>query len=231
MFKRLLAVLAFIFIRIYCKLLKYVYINRHHSVMAAEEGKQILYAFYHGKQLMLLGYPVPKPMVQMVSLSKDGELQKEILHYLGFTVVRGSQGKNGREALFEMVEFVLSGVHGALAIDGSRGPYGKVKPGIMYLARDSGGVIIPLAAASKKNIVLKNTWDKYEIPLPFTKTVVIEGEAIEIDGEIDDPELEYERQKLEITLKELHAQAVSLAEGEDEEEKDELDSKITSEEK
>lgn len=213
---RLLAVVAFIFIRIYCKFLRYVYVDRHHSILALEKRQQILYAFYHGKQLMLLGYPVEKPMVQMVSLSKDGDLQAEILRYLGFTIVRGSPKKNGRKALFEMIELVLAGCNAALAIDGSRGPYGKVKPGILHVARDSSGVIIPLVAAAKRKIVLKRSWDKYEIPLPFTRTVVLEGEPMLIDEEIDDLDLEQKRVELEQTLEKLHERAEKIAMGEDE---------------
>jgi len=206
----ILAIFAMFIIRLVGFLLRYRFYNRHHSILAEEEGKAVLYAFWHGKQLMLLNYPLPMPMVQMVSLSKDGDLQNEILKLLGFSIVRGSSGKRGQEALYEMTDMILKGCHGALAVDGSRGPYGKVKDGILHLARDTGGVVIPLAAATQRKIVLKKSWDKYEIPLPFSKTVVLEGKPLEINPDISDDELEGQRKILERALRNLHQKAEEL---------------------
>lgn len=213
MIRRLLAFFAFLLIRALGLLLRYRYLDRHHSLLVQEKGHPVLYAFFHGRQLMLLNYPLPQPMVQMVSLSKDGELQAMILRYLGFVVVRGSPGKGGRQALLEMTDLVLNGCHGALAVDGSRGPLMKVKPGILHLARDSSAAIVPLAAGATANTVLERAWDRYMIPWPFSRVVVVEGEPMQIDEDIDDEELELKRIELEKRLIDLQGRADALAAG------------------
>lgn len=213
MWRRFLAFWAHLVIRLLRRLWRYRYVDRHHSLLTVEAGRPVLYAFHHGKQLMLLGHIVPLPMVQMVSLSKDGDLQSEILRLLGFTVVRGSPGRRGTEALYEMGELVLNGCHAALAVDGSRGPLHTVKPGILHLARDTEGAIIPLVAAARRSFVLKRTWDHYEIPWPFTRVVILEGEPITLDADIDEEEFEQTRQKLERRLLKLSARAQALAAG------------------
>ncbi len=210
MIRRLLAFLAFIVIRIWIRLLRIRMVDRQHSLLAIERGQPVLYAFFHGQQLALFGYSAPRPLVQMASLSKDGEWQAEFLRLMGFSVVRGSPGRRGREALFEMTEFVLKGCHAALAVDGSRGPYHVVKPGILSLARDSGGVIIPLAASSAYRSVLGKSWDQYEIPWPFSKVVIVEGEPMTVDVDIDPDGFERMRAELERRLKELTHYAESM---------------------
>ncbi|RJO74018.1 MAG: DUF374 domain-containing protein [Myxococcales bacterium] len=210
MLRQFLALLAYLVIRLISALLRVRIVGRGGLLRAVEENRPALFAFFHGRQLMLFGYPAPRPLVQMASLSKDGDLQAEILRLFGFTVVRGSPAKRGQEALYEMTELCLNGCHAALAVDGSRGPYQKVKPGILQLARDSGGLIIPLAAAARYCTVLSRSWDRYTIPWPFSHVAIVEGEPIEIDSEIDDEGLEGQRAMLERRLLELQAEAERL---------------------
>lgn len=114
-----------------------------------------------------------------------------------------------------MADLVLHGCHAMLAVDGSKGPYQKAKLGILHLARDTGGVIIPLAAAARRKIVLEKTWDKYTIPMPFSPTVILEGEAVLVDPEIEDEDLEKLRAKLEKDLISLHRKAERIVNGEE----------------
>jgi len=53
-----------------------------------------------------------------------------------------------------------------IAIDGSKGPRLKAKPGAIYLAKLTGNIIIPTICYSKREIML-NSWDKFSIPYPF----------------------------------------------------------------
>lgn len=207
MLKTLLAIIAYWFIRILTALYRYKLYDRHHTILLEEEGTPILHAFYHGKQLALFGYPMPKPMVLMISKSKDGDLQNEIVRFFGFQTVRGSSGKDGEKALVEMSDFVIHTCNASLTVDGSRGPLHSVKSGILHLARDTGGAIVPLAVASKPKIVLEQAWDKYEIPLPWARVVVMQAEPLFIDGEIDDEGLELKRKKLKERLDALQEEA------------------------
>ncbi len=207
LFTKLLAFVCFIFIKLLTRTLRYTYKNRQYTIKAEKDREPVLHAVWHGRQIVLLGYPYHLPMVQMCSLSHDGELIARILRLLRFSVVRGSSSRRGREASFEMTEMVLGGSWGALAVDGSRGPLGKVNPGILFIARDTGARIIPLVASAKWKIEFKRSWDRFMLPLPFSKAVVIEGKPLEIDHQISDRDLEEVRLQLEKQMFTLHKQA------------------------
>ena len=209
MIREFLSFIAFIILKAWISLLRIQVHERQHSIGLIERQQPVIYAFFHGKQLALLGYPAPKPMAQMVSLSADGEWQTRILRLFGFQIVRGSQGKRGREALWEMTELVLNGCNAALAVDGSRGPREKVKPGILHLASDSGAPIIPVGVASSNVTKLTSAWDHYEIPWPLSTVVIIEGEALHIPEDILDDDLSLFRCELEKRMIDLQNEAQS----------------------
>lgn len=142
------------------------------AILARGEG--YAYGFWHGRQLVLLGAHDGERCAIMVSLSRDGAIQKEVCDEFGYLVVRGSSSRRGRKALAELSALVAEGWNPALAVDGPRGPAGRVQPGLLALARRHGLWIVPLACASRRRIVL-SSWDRTEIPLPFTRAVVVYG--------------------------------------------------------
>src|SRR6478735_2064563 len=46
-------------------------------------------------------------------------------------------------------------------------------------ARLSGGLVVPMASACSSLRVLTRTWDRFELPLPFSRVVVVLGAPIE----------------------------------------------------
>jgi len=205
-FTTLLAFVLFIFMRLLTFSLRYKHINRQYSISAEYKSQPVIYAVLHGHQLLLYGFPYHLPMVQMCSLSHDGELLTRVFRLMGFTVVRGSSSRRGREAAFEMTDLIYHGCWGALAVDGPRGPYGVVKRGIVDIARDSQALVIPLVAAAKYSYSLKS-WDRFILPLPFSAAVTIEGKPIEVPLELLEDEAEAIRNKLERQLHELDEEA------------------------
>jgi len=205
-FTTIIAFVLFIVMRILTFSLRYKYINRQYSIMAESKSQPVIYAVLHGHQLVLYGFPYHLPMVQMCSLSHDGELLTRIFRHMGFAVVRGSSSRRGREAAFEMTDLIYHGCWGALAVDGPRGPYGVVKRGIIDIARDSQALIIPLVAAAKHSYSFKS-WDRFTLPLPFSAAVTIEGQPITVPLELLEDEAEEIRTRLEHQLNELDREA------------------------
>lgn len=146
-----------------------------------------IFAFWHGKQFVLINSHKNRGICIMTSLSKDGELQANILKKFGYQIVRGSSSKGGDRALVELIRIVKKGTDIAIAVDGPRGPICHFKPGVLILAQKTGNPIIPVAVSAKSFWQL-NTWDKCVIPKPFTKTAVRYGNPIYIkpDDKIDD---------------------------------------------
>jgi hypothetical protein len=61
------------------------------------------------------------------------------------------------------------------AVDGPRGPYGVVKPGALALARSANARVIPAGAAARRKVVLDRAWDRFVLPLPFTRVDIVLG--------------------------------------------------------
>ncbi|MCS6899678.1 MAG: lysophospholipid acyltransferase family protein [Myxococcales bacterium] len=138
--------------------------------------------FFHGQQFALLRWPRRRPTAVLVSLSQDGDLQTGALRSLGFVVCRGSSSRGGARGLASVIRQLRSGLDAAFAVDGPRGPWGRVNPGALAAARHTGGVLIPLGCASSSSWVLRNAWDRFELPKPFARVVVVVGPALDVTG-------------------------------------------------
>lgn len=137
-------------------------------------------AFWHG--LMITGWYLHKGLncAALVSKSKDGDLLAHILEKWGYKVIRGSSHIGGSDALENMIELLNKKYSLAITPDGPTGPIYKMKAGAVVAAKKSGVPLILLAIFNKRKIIL-NSWDKFEIPLPFSKISVLYSEPIFID--------------------------------------------------
>jgi heptosyltransferase I len=141
-------------------------------------SSNVLFAFWHGEQFIPFFRHRNQGVAVMSSLSKDGEIQSGILKLFGCEVVRGSSSRRGDRALVELIRLVKKGHSAGFAADGPKGPYHKVKPGIIYTARKTGRPVIPIAGASERRKILEKAWDKYRLPLPFSRAVIMYGEPM-----------------------------------------------------
>ncbi len=150
-----------------------------------DAGDQVIYAFWHGRQFAMLGAHEGERVVIMVSLSRDGTLQKAVIEHHGYTPARGSSSRRGREALEEMERRMTDeGLHAALAVDGPRGPREQAKPGAVALAARTGAWLVPLTVSVARGWRLK-TWDGTWIPRPFTRAWLVYGEPLRVEGDGD----------------------------------------------
>jgi hypothetical protein len=163
-----------------------------------------LVAFWHGEQLPLIGARPAGRLVAPVSTSPDGQLQEAVLHRVGIDGVRGSRGQGGAAAARGLLRALRAGSVALMAVDGPSGPRGVVKPGVVYLAQRTGLPVWPVAVAVARGRRLEKAWDRYLLPRPFTRTVVLVGEPIlvEPDAVVGDA-----RSALQVTLEALAADA------------------------
>ena len=170
------------------------------------QGRNIIYAFWHGRQFLLFYAYRNTGIVIPASESRDGEIQAGIIGRFGLGVVRGSSKRKGAQALLGLVDALRSGKDIAIAVDGPRGPVYEVKQGITYIAGKLGIPIVPLSVAAKRAWVLEKIWDKYLLPVPFTECVIMYGEPIIVNG-TGEEELENKRQELTAALNTIMARA------------------------
>lgn len=139
----------------------------------------------------------------MVSLSRDGELQTSILASLKIDAVRGSSSRAGSSALRALVRRLKAGSDGAFAVDGPKGPIFEVKPGVLLAARLSGVVIVPISSAAQHAWTFNRAWDRYQLPMPFSKVVLVAAQPLFLPPNATQTDLEHARTNLEQALKSL----------------------------
>ncbi len=104
-------------------------------------------------------------VVTFISESKDGDFLALLLKWMGFKAIRGSTSKGSSKIrhILECQERVW-----AMALDGPRGPKGKVQPGTYWLVQKSKRTLwIPTFHYGLKFQL--STWDQMILPLPFSK--------------------------------------------------------------
>ena len=123
----------------------------------------------------------------MASRSKDGEIIALWLERNGYRATRGSSSRGGGQALRELVRHVRAGGHAALTVDGPRGPAREVQAGIVQLAKLTGGWILPITSSASRPRFL-SSWDRYLLPMPFSRGVVAYGEPFPIPAGLPEEE-------------------------------------------
>ena len=167
------------------------------------ENAPLLYAFWHGYMWIPVYYYRSRKYFALSSLSDDGEYMTRVLRRFGWKVIRGSSTRGGSRSLLKLYKRLLKGGTAVLTPDGPTGPAYKVKPGIVYLQKKSGGKIIPLGIAIDKKIEV-NSWDNFNIPLPFTKTALKIGKPITFP---EDKSIEERSQLLEKKMNKVQQEA------------------------
>lgn len=162
-----------------------------------EEAQPAIYAIWHGWQYCLGGIPNRENINILISQSNDGEIVARIAQNMGFSAIRGSMGRGGMKATREILRALEEGKNIAYTVDGPRGPGFKVKEGIIKIAQMSKMPIIPVYGNSSLKLEI-NSWDKYQIPLPFAQVPLHFGDPIHVP-EGEEHKEEY-RQKLENEL-------------------------------
>jgi lysophospholipid acyltransferase (LPLAT)-like uncharacterized protein len=156
-----------------------------HIVEETLPEKSLIYIFWH-RRLMMLPYAFKDSGVYiLVSTSKDGDISAGVNRKFGFNIIRGtaSKPKEARRSIIKMIRTLKEGNDIAITPDGPKGPALKVKKGIPYMAQKTGAPIVPLVYSVKKKKILKKSWDKFILPFPFNKVVVITGKPMYIKPE------------------------------------------------
>ena len=139
---------------------------------------KLFYAFWHGRQFLLVPGFSKCHAVLMADISWAGTIQTKILKKLGYQVVRGSSKRKGVRALLTMKKSLEQGYPGGFALDGPRGPIYKAKPGILFLAEKMKYPIVPVASSAANAWIIKSTWCRYLFPKPFSKCSIVVGKPI-----------------------------------------------------
>jgi lysophospholipid acyltransferase (LPLAT)-like uncharacterized protein len=169
-------------------------------------GKMPIYVLWHDRIFLSTYFLRRRGIVVITSKSFDGEYIARFIQRFGFGAIRGSSSRGGARALVRMIKMMRSGHPMAFTLDGPRGPRYVVKPGPAMLAKKTGNPIMPFVAEPRKYWRV-NSWDRLQIPRPFSRSLVIIGEPIYVDADAGEAEIEETLRLLQTSLDGLVAEA------------------------
>ena len=170
-----------------------------------DECKPFVFAFWHGSMLFPWWWARKTKAAALVSQSKDGEILSGILEQWGYTVVRGSSSKGSKDAMQQMRDLVERGHTLCITPDGPRGPMHELRMGAVRVAQTKGVPLFFCTVAYRKKKVLRS-WDRFEVPLPFTRAGISFSDPVFIPNELTGEPLEELRREIETAMRNAYAE-------------------------
>ena len=162
-------------------------------------GPYIL-TLWHGRIFYLFYYLRRHPdYFLLISPSEDGDLLARLATLMGYSVIRGSTYKKAISASRSLIKVLRRNQRIIIIADGSRGPRCVAQPGSVQLAGITGAPLFPMTFGAKNKVVL-NSWDRFVIPLPFTRCTLNFSSPISLPPKSSDQKIEEKRIELENAL-------------------------------
>ena len=166
-------------------------------------GPYIL-TLWHGRIFYLFYYLRRHPdYFLLISPSEDGDLLARLARLMGYSVIRGSTYKKAVSAARSLIKVLSRNQRIIIIADGSRGPRCVAQPGSVQLAGITGAPIFPMTFGTKNKVVL-NSWDKFVIPLPFTRCTLNFSSPISLPPKSSEQIIEEKRLELENALNRIN---------------------------
>ncbi|MBT3575774.1 MAG: DUF374 domain-containing protein [Candidatus Marinimicrobia bacterium] len=151
----------------------------------AKEGSPLVLQFWHGDMFISWYLTAPLKPAAIVSQAGDGDIASAVLEGLNYVTFRGSSTRGGRRAYLGMMRYLRKQdiKISAFASDGPRGPRRVMKPGTYSAAQHLNGYIVPVATVSRWALRARG-WDKFAIPIPFSRAIASFGEPIKVNPKL-----------------------------------------------
>lgn len=138
----------------------------------------------------------------MTSQNFDGEYIARCIQKHGYGVARGSSSRGGLRALAEMARSLRQGVDVAFTVDGPRGPRYVAKMGPVLLAKRTGDAIFCFHISVHHKLQLNN-WDRSQIPLPFSRALILMAAPIYVSKEADEEQIKEKLREMQAVLDQM----------------------------
>ena len=178
--------------------------GEEHLESASRNGSLPIYTLWHNHIFLSTYFLRNRRIVVMTSRSFDGEYIARFIQRFGYGAARGSSTRGGTGAVRDMVKLMRSGCPTAFTIDGPKGPRHVAKMGAVLLAKKTGNPVLPFTVTPSKRLTI-NSWDRLQIPMPFTRALMSYAPPIHIPKDASDEALQAKRDELQRVLDELCA--------------------------
>lgn len=163
---------------------RYVVRGKEHFEGAWAEGRPVIFAGWHGMTMMGLCYYSrfysDHRYAALVPADRRGNTLGTWLRLLGMEpcfVDHYSTSLSQARGVVHLVRAVRQGANTFINPDGPDGPPYVVKPGVVYIAQKTRARLLPGAAFTATKYTLKR-WDRYSVPLPFSRISIVVGEPV-----------------------------------------------------
>jgi len=162
-----------------------------HTVL--ESGGPIVVTSWHGMTMMVAKfmreYIDTRTFVVIVPDDHDGRTLEVFARHLGADAhpmnLTGDTTLGMGRKLVGLIRIIKSGKNLLIHPDGPAGPAYKIKPGVTFLAQKTGALILPLGCYCRHAYHIPR-WDRYTLPLPFSKIHIQTGNPIQISEDLSD---------------------------------------------
>ncbi|MBU6338521.1 MAG: lysophospholipid acyltransferase family protein [Rickettsiales bacterium] len=200
LFQQLICLIVLCYMKLVYHSSKKIFINEEVLIEAVKNKIPLVIPFWHNRLMMIPFVTVKTKKLyhnyNFMTLSSnhgDGRFVGKVMEKIGLISIYGSS-KDGRKAsrgidisnLKQIIKGLKNGLSLGITPDGPRGPNQKINGDIINIAKISKAKILPISYSCSKNKRL-NSWDKFYIPLPFSKLCFyLDNSFIEVPNNLDE---------------------------------------------
>lgn len=191
-----------IFYKVWCSTLRFAEYGREQIEVYNQANHPLVITLWHDELFALPYKKGTLRLVTVVSQSRDGEFLSAALEHIGIQTARGSSSRGGVRALLHAAKLMRDeGLSACVTIDGPRGPRHKVKDGAIFLAYKAKALLVPVRLKLHSPKIFEQAWDKFQVPLPFSKVSIYYETPYYVESDtLDEETLDKERKKLQVKL-------------------------------
>jgi lysophospholipid acyltransferase (LPLAT)-like uncharacterized protein len=204
-----IAAAAYAAVRLIGPTLRTEFVGVHNAVQIRNQGEPAIGAFWHRCIFAAIWIWRNRGIVVLNTVNFDGQWTRRAIERLGFGTVQGSSSRGAIEGLTSMAKCLEGGHHVALTIDGPRGPRYVAKPGAVILARRTGKPISVFHITAKRGHTFRKSWDLFQVPYPFSRTVMVVAPPIRVPMDADSEAIKAKQAEVQTALERVRDVAES----------------------
>jgi lysophospholipid acyltransferase (LPLAT)-like uncharacterized protein len=190
--KRFLATLSSLIIHFIGATLRLTVEDRGH-VLDQPEHPPVIIAFWHNRTALMAyfyeRYCKGRVALTFISRSRDGQFMTDVAEKFGIKAVRGSSSRHGTAAMLAAIRAANDqNIDLVITPDGPRGPRYHLRPGLIRLAQATNRPIVAVTYQLKWKKLLKS-WDRFHVPIPFSRCHLVTSERILIPRHASEEEM------------------------------------------
>jgi lysophospholipid acyltransferase (LPLAT)-like uncharacterized protein len=150
------------------------------GILDKPDHPPIVLAFWHNRLFLMPPfwerYCRGRSCRTFISRSRDGQFITDVAARFGVQATRGSSSRHGITAALTAIRAAHDDrLDIVITPDGPRGPCYEIQPGVLRLAQATQRPIVTITTSLGWKMRLKS-WDRFQIPLPFsTCRLITEG--------------------------------------------------------